>query len=208
MNGEFSEEALEAYSKLAAESKGLEFAEGETYDFTRCVRADGTAYGTRGKCRQGSEEAKAPEAPKAAQGGSGAKSGAEKKPKFDDRGKRERAAAVREIIQKEGKPAQVAAKQADARAKDLRGEATRAGRAYNEAEKALKKNPSKEARERVKEARSQAIQADRVAARAEREADKKQAVFERAMKKARRAGMTAGQKKDEREWNKYKKIWG
>jgi hypothetical protein len=27
-------------------------------DFTRCVRPDGTAYGTRGKCRKGTEQAK------------------------------------------------------------------------------------------------------------------------------------------------------
>jgi len=30
----------------------------ETFDFTRCVRPNGTAYGTRGKCRKGTEEAK------------------------------------------------------------------------------------------------------------------------------------------------------
>ena len=27
------------------------------YDFTRCVRPDGSAYGTGGKCRKGNEEA-------------------------------------------------------------------------------------------------------------------------------------------------------
>ncbi len=30
-----------------------------SYDFTRCVRADGSAYGTRGKCKKGTEQAKA-----------------------------------------------------------------------------------------------------------------------------------------------------
>lgn len=30
----------------------------EVYEFTRCVRADGTAYGTSGKCRKGTEQAK------------------------------------------------------------------------------------------------------------------------------------------------------
>jgi hypothetical protein len=30
----------------------------ETLDFTRCVRPNGTAYGTGGKCRKGTEEAK------------------------------------------------------------------------------------------------------------------------------------------------------
>jgi hypothetical protein len=33
------------------------------WDFVRCVRPDGTAYGTKGKCRQGTEEAKQEEAP-------------------------------------------------------------------------------------------------------------------------------------------------
>jgi hypothetical protein len=32
-----------------------------TYDFTRCERPDGSAYGTGGKCRQGSEKAKTEE---------------------------------------------------------------------------------------------------------------------------------------------------
>lgn len=53
MNGNFSQEALEAYSSLAS----YHFSEvsDEQYDFTRCVRPDGTFYGTRGKCRKGSE---------------------------------------------------------------------------------------------------------------------------------------------------------
>jgi hypothetical protein len=29
-----------------------------SFDFTRCVRADGSAYGTRGKCKKGTEQAK------------------------------------------------------------------------------------------------------------------------------------------------------
>lgn len=55
MNGRISEEALELYSILVAEKQGLDFSEGETYDFARCMRPDGTYYGTRGKCRKGSE---------------------------------------------------------------------------------------------------------------------------------------------------------
>lgn len=38
-------------------------------DFTRCVRPNGTVYGTRGKCRQGTEQAKT-ETPKASSKGS------------------------------------------------------------------------------------------------------------------------------------------
>jgi len=29
-----------------------------SYEFTRCVRANGTAYGTKGSCKKGKEEAK------------------------------------------------------------------------------------------------------------------------------------------------------
>jgi hypothetical protein len=65
MKGYFSEEALELYANLAAEVAGTDFAEGEVYDFTRCMRPDGTFYGTSGKCRQGSETgAREKEAPK------------------------------------------------------------------------------------------------------------------------------------------------
>jgi hypothetical protein len=56
--GSFSEEALSAYSQLVAEHKGVEFAEGGVYDFTRCVRPDGTVYASSGKCRKGTEEEK------------------------------------------------------------------------------------------------------------------------------------------------------
>jgi hypothetical protein len=49
--GGFSEEALEAYQQAIAESKGTDFAEGEFYDFTQCVRPDGTGFGTKGACK-------------------------------------------------------------------------------------------------------------------------------------------------------------
>lgn len=53
--GGFSEEALLLY-QLAAFDKAYEFSEeeGETYDFTRCMRPDGTFYGTSGTCKKGS----------------------------------------------------------------------------------------------------------------------------------------------------------
>jgi len=40
------ESLLEEFSELAAS---------ENFDFTRCVRPDGSVYGTRGKCKKGSE---------------------------------------------------------------------------------------------------------------------------------------------------------
>lgn len=63
MQGSFSEAALEQFAQLAAQTQPEDFAEGDAYDFTRCVRADGSAYGTRGKCRKGTESAKEMEAP-------------------------------------------------------------------------------------------------------------------------------------------------
>jgi hypothetical protein len=53
--GGFSEEAFEKYQRLLSEQENVEFSEGETYDFTRCMRPNGTYYGTRGKCKKGSE---------------------------------------------------------------------------------------------------------------------------------------------------------
>jgi len=51
--GHFSEEALKAYNELCA--GGIEFSEDSVYDFARCVRSDGSFYGTRGKCKKGKE---------------------------------------------------------------------------------------------------------------------------------------------------------
>jgi len=55
MTGSFSDEALEQFAQLAAQTQAADFSEGATYDFTRCVRPDGSFYGTRGKCRKGAE---------------------------------------------------------------------------------------------------------------------------------------------------------
>ena len=55
MKGSFSEESLTRFAELAAQALPADFAEGGTYDFTRCVRPDGSSYGTGGKCRQGTE---------------------------------------------------------------------------------------------------------------------------------------------------------
>ena len=51
--GGFSEEALALYH-LSASEQSYEFSEGDTYDFARCVRPDGSFYGTGGTCRKGS----------------------------------------------------------------------------------------------------------------------------------------------------------
>jgi len=54
MNGYFSQEAMEAFMEAVGEEN---FSEG-LFDFTRCVRPNGTAYGTNGKCRKGTENNK------------------------------------------------------------------------------------------------------------------------------------------------------
>jgi hypothetical protein len=64
MKGYFSEETLKQFSQLAGETFGTDFSESGTYDFTRCVRPDGSAYGTNGKCRKGTEGEKKVEAAK------------------------------------------------------------------------------------------------------------------------------------------------
>lgn len=54
MQGNFSTDSLERYQEVLRylNDPSLEFSEeGETYDFTRCLRPDGSAYGTRGVCQ-------------------------------------------------------------------------------------------------------------------------------------------------------------
>jgi len=58
VQGSFSSDALQAYKTLIAEQHPSDFSEGGTYDFTRCVRKDGTVYGTAGQCRKGTEQVK------------------------------------------------------------------------------------------------------------------------------------------------------
>jgi hypothetical protein len=60
--GSFSEKSLETYSQLALSMQSSEYAESGEYDFTRCVRPDGTAYGTKGR-RKGKESGAKEESP-------------------------------------------------------------------------------------------------------------------------------------------------
>jgi hypothetical protein len=56
MKGTFSEESLKRFAELAAGKQSSDFSEGQTYDFTRCVKPSGKAYGTAGACKKGVEE--------------------------------------------------------------------------------------------------------------------------------------------------------
>ena len=61
MQGSFSEKALEIFSLLASQSQGINYSESEkdSYDFTRCVRPDGSSFGTSGKCTAPNRQAAA-----------------------------------------------------------------------------------------------------------------------------------------------------
>ena len=84
MKGSFNEKSLLAYAESVAEKLDVDFAEGEVYDFTRCVRANGSFYGTSGRCRQGSPAGpKEEEAPKGRQGRSDLPTAADKKSALD-----------------------------------------------------------------------------------------------------------------------------
>lgn len=50
--GSFSQESLHKFNELLNLSEGDE----NLYDFTRCIRPDGSAYGTRGKCQEPNRE--------------------------------------------------------------------------------------------------------------------------------------------------------
>ncbi len=49
--GHFNEEALRKFNSMCAD--GVDFSEGESYDFARCVMPDGEIYGTKGQCKVG-----------------------------------------------------------------------------------------------------------------------------------------------------------
>lgn len=69
MLGSFNQKSLELFQEAMSESMFSDFSEGEFYDFTTCIRPDGSAYGTGGKCRKGTEgKAKEKEAPKRSRG--------------------------------------------------------------------------------------------------------------------------------------------
>lgn len=62
MRGSISEEALAEYSELVSEKLGINFSEG-SYDFTRCMREDGSFYGTDGTCKKGTAAGDSPDSP-------------------------------------------------------------------------------------------------------------------------------------------------
>ena len=55
MYGGFSEESLTEFIKLTYGDEAENFSEEDFFSFTRCVRPNGSTYGTAGKCKKGTE---------------------------------------------------------------------------------------------------------------------------------------------------------
>lgn len=53
MKGHFSKSSEIKFKKALSHLHGLDYTESELFEFTRCVRPDGSAYGTGGKCKKG-----------------------------------------------------------------------------------------------------------------------------------------------------------
>lgn len=174
--GGFSDEALKLFQLAASERGYDDFAEGDTYDFTRCVKPNGKAYGTAGKCKSGAEEAKTPVAPAPPKN--------PKKPKFANphamqnalqrhiknhpevmehmnawrqhRGNLKTAEAEMKRLKREGdeKGAQAAAKRADQHEREMERSYNKAGSAAKRAERefnkehGIKKSPEQRALEK------------------------------------------------------------
>jgi hypothetical protein len=198
--GGFSEEAFEKYQRLLSEQENVEFSEGETYDFTRCMRPDGTYYGTRGKCKKGSE--------------AGAKEKEAGKPKAgsmltaSDSKRRQMVAAAKARQQQRDSGAPV--KEGAAKRKLATSKETRA--AWQEAEKAVKAAKAEYAlvkaavgRDKSPESQRRLINAGIALDKAERAALKASDKFFAASKRESAKAMTPEQRKLEREANKLTK---
>jgi hypothetical protein len=181
MKGSISEEALAEYSRLAAEKLDLDFSEGEVYDFARCMRADGSFYGTSGKCRKGSE------------------AGEKEKEEKQSSGKKPRATA-NELRDKQR------ALFDDAKAK--RAAAKEAEKAAKVVAKETKGDKSPEARKRRLEAGRAWDKANTAADRAQTAWMKAHEKWSKAGEREKRAQMSPGQRKEARRIDKIIKERG
>lgn len=177
MKGYVSEEALAAYDQLVAESQGVDFAEGDTYDFTRCMRPDGSHYGTRGKCKKGTEAGAKEE-----QGGSG---------------RRPRAAI-------DSGATQVAAKR-KANPPELKAAWKSVQGAVKTAAAEVKRVARETKGDKSREALNRRLAAGQALDKAERAAFKASEKFFAAAKRQSRAAMTPEQRRLEREADKLTK---
>lgn len=208
MHGHFNEDALEAYSFLISDLKGYDFSEeGETYDFARCIRPDGSAYGTSGKCRKGTEGG--PAEKKVGTGERGARAaageGAIKANRQAQAGAADAAKRAEKTAAKKNGPHNAQLKEINAAIKDRlpdlrqrKAELDRLDRALRAHEKVTKKDPSKENKARLKEMIRQANDQERSYNRLGREIDKMTKQYHSLNKRNQRAMMNPAQLKEAR----------
>ena len=198
--GGFSEEAFEEYQRLVAEKEGIDFSEGDVYDFTRCMRADGSFYGTRGSCKKGSQ--------------AGAKEKAA--PKTEGGRKRGDTARVRKADKSKPSPKPRASSN-DLRtqqqalfdtAKQHRAAAKAAEKAHKENEKKHKGSKTPESRKSLQESGRAWDKANAQADRSQRAWMKAHERWSKAAEREGRAKMSPSQRKEARNIDKIIKERG
>ena len=229
--GQISEEAINEYARLVAEDMGMDFSEGETYDFARCMRPDGTYYGTSGKCRKGTEAGakeqetgggyKAPSynpnpegAAKMARalarkkGDEAAAKAADAELKRIRKDKRELPARAKAEMDKRREAAAKPASKPRATTAETKPKWQEAENAVKAAKAELKKVAAETKGDKSPEARKRRLEAGRALDRAERAAQKAYDRFSAAAKRESYKAMTPEQRKEEREWRQTQKRLG
>lgn len=163
----------------------------DSLDFARCQRPDGSFYGTRGKCKKGTEAgAKAPAPSKTAPSGplTPAKAPGKVRPSM-----KELESKINDLL-KEGKQAKRTAQEAFKTLKKV--------------EKTTKGDKSPEARKARQEALKRLTQAERASERADKLAARAAAAWYRMNKKAQRQKMSPEQLKAERALDREMRLRG
>lgn len=164
-----------------------EFSE-EEFDFARCQRPDGSFYGTRGKCKKGTEAGAASKATTTAdKKGSGTPSTGGK-------------ATVKQL--------QSQLKERAASLSSMQKQMSSAMKAYGAMEKATKKNPSVENRKNLRLAQKALAQKEREIRKAERETEALRKQWSAARKKLEREKMSPAQLASEKAIDKTIKERG
>lgn len=195
----FTDEALKAAYTLAelkySEDPEDQQAFAEAYDFARCQRPDGSFYGTSGQCRKGKDAGAKPEEPKAA--------AKPKKLKTDFRKEVAAGAAKRKerdekIMARQARDNELRGqiREGMAALKPVKAELARRERAMKEAERRVKKDPSKENRANLKTMQRAVREQDLAARKAEREIEKMAKERLRISQQNERERMTPAQRRE------------
>lgn len=225
MIGQFSEETLSQYVALVEERISLSFSEGGPYDFARCMRADGSYYGTRGKCRKGTE-AGAKEESKIIGNATPAQIASMENKAHQMRAtnaQADRHALAKKVAKEMGKSMtdldvarEVRRRQEEmAKKRELYSKTAKLKGGWQKAQESVKSAKEEEARvkretsgDKSPEARNKRFQAAQALDKAEKQALRAQDKFFAASKALSRLTMTPEQRREEREWDKQKKQKG